>query len=134
MDFDQPVLCKARISDYRGESQGGEEAQRQIKLLAREVDPLSQVRNASDETCHVPIRAENLRDEAMTRLKEILARYPGSNPVQLVVYMQDAVCRLQLGPGFCVRPGPDFWKEIQDWTEEAGRNSSSAREISPAHS
>ncbi len=48
-------------------------------------------------------------------LKEILARYPGENPVHLSLELNGFLCTVRLGPAYQVSTGPVFWKEIETW-------------------
>ncbi|PIE68968.1 MAG: DNA polymerase III subunit alpha [Deltaproteobacteria bacterium] len=48
-------------------------------------------------------------------LKDLLARYPGENPVHLSLEHNGFVCTLRLGPAYQVSTGPVFWKDVEAW-------------------
>ncbi len=118
LDFDQPLLCTAKIDSNNSEGGSGEEASRQIKLLAREVQLLANAELSGDQPYTLEVDGTRVRQEHWTRLKDILQRYPGKNPVQLALRLDEAVCRLQLGPNFCIAPQESLWQELERWNSE----------------
>ncbi len=116
-DFDQPFLCRARIDSDHSESGGEEEAPRALKLLAREVEPLGEAEPPEDEPCTLDVDAARVDAAKWRQLKQILARYPGSNPVNLQLWLDEAICRMTLGPEYCIHPASGLYQELEQWKQ-----------------
>ena len=119
LDFDQPLLCTAKVDSDNGDgSASGEEGSKQVKLLVREVQLLSEAELPGDRPFTLDVDGRKVREEHWASLKDILQRYPGRNPVQLALWLDEAVCRLQLGPNFCISPQEPLWQELERWSSE----------------
>lgn len=114
LELDQPLFCTAKINKTGNEENSNEEKSKQLKLVAQSVQLLSQVSPPEDQPCQLRLNAQNIQDHTWTELKDILSRYPGSTPVQLVLYLDQAVCKLQLGPDFSV-DALSAMEEIEKW-------------------
>jgi DNA polymerase-3 subunit alpha len=113
-DFDQPFFCRARIDSEQGDS-GEEESVRRLKLLARDVEPLSEAEPPVDEPCTLDVEAARVDEAKWRQLKQILSKYPGSNPVNLHLWLEEAVCRLALGPDYRIQPVSSLYQELEQW-------------------
>ncbi len=115
INFDQPLYCQAKISGYNERINNNEEAPKQVKLLAQEIQLLSQVQIPEDHPYQLQVQAQKIDQQHLQHLKDILIRYPGNTPVQLTIYLKEAVCKLQLGPDFSILPQSPLNQEIQNW-------------------
>jgi DNA polymerase III subunit alpha len=129
LQSDQPLLLKAKISGYNGSMGGGEEGQKTLKLNVEEVLPLAVCMSGGDEPVLLQCVSAGLDDEGLEGLRRILERHSGDAPVHLQFPIEGAVCVLQLGRDFAVRPSPLFWKEIKKWLGREARD----RVTDPAH-
>ena len=114
LDFEQPFLCTVKTTEDNDSSKN-EEDTKHIKAIAQSVEPLSQVQIPQDKPCRLHVNADEIYSENCRELKDILSSHPGTNPVQLLVYFEDTVCRLQLGPRYCVQPDENFFQDIKKW-------------------
>jgi DNA polymerase-3 subunit alpha len=114
-DFDQPFFCRARIDSDQNESGGEEEAPRSLKLLARDVEPLAEAQPATDEPCTLDVEAARVDEAKWRQLKQILTKYPGPNPVNLQLWLDEAVCRMTLGPDYRIQPASALYQELDQW-------------------
>jgi DNA polymerase-3 subunit alpha len=114
-DFDQPFFCRARIDSDQSDSGGEEETARPLKLLARDVEPLAEAQPPSDEPCTLDVEADRVDEAKWHQLKQILTRYPGSSPVNLQLWLDEAVCRMTLGPDYCIQPASALYEELEQW-------------------
>jgi DNA polymerase-3 subunit alpha len=115
LDLDQPLLAKAKISESPANNDQGGEAAKQIKFLAQEVQLLAHYQEVADKPVTLTIKGQEIDKKSWSRLKEILRRYPGRIPVQMILSLDIADCRIQLGAEYQVGPGPSFWQEIKGW-------------------
>ncbi len=119
LELDQPLLCTAKISQDKEEN--GTEGQQQVKLVAQHIQLLTSASIPEDQPYQLEVPARSVSPEHWTRLKDIIHRHPGRNPVQILITMDDALCRLQLGPNFCILPGAGLRQEIQQWQKDLHR-------------
>ena len=128
-DFDQPFFCRAKIDSDQNDSEGDEESSGPLKLLARDVELLSETQPSADEPCTLEVDAALVDEAKWRQLKQILTRYPGSNPVDVQLWLDEAVCRLTLGPDYCVQPASALHEELEQWKQslETGRSASPPR-------
>jgi DNA polymerase III subunit alpha len=117
LQSEQPLLLKAKISAYNGSANGGEEGQKTLKLNVDEVIPLVQCMSGANEPVILECNSAGLDDQSMEELRLIMERHPGDVPVHLELPVDGAVCVLQLGRDFMVKPSPLFWREIKKWQE-----------------
>lgn len=120
LDFENPVLCTAKLAE---ESDSGDEESSHIKVIAQSLTPLSEVQISGDKPYQISLEAQRITSECWQQLKEIISRHPGSNPIHMLVYFEDSVCRLQLGPEYCINPDSEFFLDIRKW--RCGSNSGS---------
>jgi DNA polymerase-3 subunit alpha len=114
LDVDQPLYCTASVTQDR-EKSGNEEGSKQVKLLAQSVTFLQRVELPEDEPYLIHVPGQHISPHDWLEFKEILHRHPGKNPVHLIISFAQGQCRLQLGPNFCILPGPSLQQEITDW-------------------
>ncbi|MFW6415656.1 MAG: DNA polymerase III subunit alpha, partial [Thermodesulfobacteriota bacterium] len=114
LDFEQPFLCSAKMANDNDSSQN-EEDSKHIKVIAQSITPLAEVKIPEDKPCRLHLNADRIDSDCFRDLKEILHRHQGTNPVHMLLYFQDKVCRLQLGPNYCVHPDSQFFQEIRKW-------------------
>jgi DNA polymerase III subunit alpha len=112
LQSDQPLLLKGKVSGYNGGPGGGEEGQKTLKLTVEEVLPLAPWMSGGNEPVLLECGA-GLDAERLERLRRVLESHPGEAPVRLQLPVGSAVCVLQLGRDFMVKPSPMFWKEIK---------------------
>ncbi|MFP4213475.1 MAG: DNA polymerase III subunit alpha [Desulfohalobiaceae bacterium] len=123
LELEQPLLCRARPSSQEGKN-SEEASSGQIKLVAESIQLLEQAEVDSCQPCQLEMTAALLQDARLQELKSILQRFPGHNPVQILLHLQEASCRVQLGPNFCVSPNPELWREIEQWKAQAAQGPS----------
>ncbi|MCF8040318.1 MAG: DNA polymerase III subunit alpha, partial [Desulfohalobiaceae bacterium] len=116
LQFDQPLFCTAKVDADTGEDKNSDN-QKKIKLLAQKISLLSEVEIPDDEPYQVDIAERDLREDHLKQFKEILKRFPGKNPVQIRLSLEEGWCRLQLGPEFCVLPVPELKQELSRWQQ-----------------
>lgn len=121
LDLEQPLLVKAKISESPANNEQNGEGRKQIKFLAQEVQLLSQYQQTADKPVTLNIQGQEMDTRQWAKLKDILHRYPGRIPVQMILSLDVAVCKLQLGAQYQVGPNPNFWQEIKGW--QAQQNS-----------
>ena len=114
LDVDQPLFCTASVTQDR-EKSANEEGAKQVKLLAQSVTFLQDVELPEDEPYQIHVPGQHISLNDWLEFKEILHRHPGKNPVHLIIGFAQGQCRLQLGPNFCILPGPSLQQEITDW-------------------
>ncbi|MFW6054796.1 MAG: DNA polymerase III subunit alpha [Thermodesulfobacteriota bacterium] len=120
LQFDQPLFCTAKI-DADTEEDKNSDNQKKIKLLAQKISLLSEVEIPADEPYQVDIAERDLREDHLEQFKDILKRFPGKNPVQIKLSLEEGWCRLQLGPEFCVLPVPELKQELSRWQQSLRR-------------
>ncbi|MGM0423798.1 MAG: DNA polymerase III subunit alpha [Thermodesulfobacteriota bacterium] len=123
LELDQPLLCKARLSSQENK-QNEEASSGQIKLVAESIQPLEQAEVDSSQPCQLEMTASALEKAGLQELKSILQRFPGPNPVQIWLHLEESSCQIQLGPNFCVSPNADLWREIEKWKAASAWGSS----------
>ncbi|MFO7875694.1 MAG: DNA polymerase III subunit alpha [Desulfovermiculus sp.] len=130
LDVDQPLFCTATITQDR-EKSGSEDGPKQVKLLAQSVSLLQNVPLPESEPYEIQIPGDQVTTRDWQRFKEILLRYPGKNPVHLLISFAHGHCRLQLGPNFCILPGTGLQQEITQWKQTLNQRGVHVREQSP---
>jgi DNA polymerase III subunit alpha len=115
LESDQPLLLRAKISDYNGSGGGGDEGSKTVKLKVEEVMPLAPCMSGGDEPVVLDCATPGLEEQGLEQLRQILGRHPGDAPVHLRFPIEGAVCELKLGRDFTVKPTPLFWKDIRKW-------------------
>jgi DNA polymerase-3 subunit alpha len=115
LDSDQPLLCTAKIGADQNQDSGGESAPSQLKLVAEGMQLLSQTQIPESEPYVLRVRTGDMHPDKWSELMTILGRYPGNNPVQLIMDLDEAECRLQLGHEYSVMPEQKLGQELSDW-------------------
>jgi DNA polymerase-3 subunit alpha len=112
---EEPLLLEGVvIKDDR--DQAREEDGSVLKLRAVAFKPLAAAIQAGTAAVSIHVvNPTNDVDVFIKGLKDILARYPGENPVHLTLEMNGFICTVRLGPAFQVNTDPVFWKEIETW-------------------
>jgi DNA polymerase-3 subunit alpha len=115
LDKDEPLLLEGVvIKDDR--DQAREEEGSVLKLRAVSFKPLcAAVKEGIAAVCIHVAHPRVAGQDFVNGLKEILARYPGDNPVHLSLEINGFLCTVRLGPAFQVSTDPIFWKEIETW-------------------
>ncbi|WP_320172033.1 DNA polymerase III subunit alpha [Maridesulfovibrio sp.] len=114
LDQDQPLLVKGKI-DLRDQENGDSDGPKQAKVLAEEVTLLESAQAGCEEAVPLPVHHTLCTQEGIEELKAILSGYPGSAPVTLQLFLDEAICSLRLGHGYNIRPNGDFWREFNQW-------------------
>ena len=101
LEADRVLLVKGRVDHKDGE----------VKLVALEVAPFEAV----PERREVRLRVDARRAHAgiVRELAEVVRGFPGESPVIVALDTSLGPRTLQLGPGFRVRPEPDFFAEVK---------------------
>ncbi len=123
LELDQPLLCRAKINNP-GPGQNEDSVSGQLKLVAEDIQLLDQAQTDTDQPCQLEVAASFLQETGLQELKSILQRFPGPIPVHIVLHLEHALCRIQLGANYCIRRDPELWKEIEHWKSTAPSNSS----------
>ncbi len=118
LDGEQPLLLKAKTSDYQGgqsNQENGGEGSRQLKFTAESVSLLSEAVSSGEEPVQIETSFHAEVDSTwMDNLKNLLSRYPGRVPVYLTLSLEEDIqCQLMLGPNYCVTPGRQFWADLE---------------------
>ncbi|WP_028574960.1 DNA polymerase III subunit alpha [Desulfonatronovibrio hydrogenovorans] len=119
VDSDEPLVVKARISNYQGgmqaESNDDGETPKKVKFTALEVCPLQEVIASGSEPVMVDLFVDGdcQELEALQSLQGVLDKHPGKVPVQMNLMINKEIqCRLQLGPRFRITPCQQFWQDL----------------------
>ena len=116
LQLDQPLHCTAKVAaDADGDK--NQDNQKKVKLLAQKITPLAEVEIPADEPYCIDIQDQALGEKPLDQFKAILKRYPGKNPVQITLQLDQGWCRLQLGPDYCVLPVPELSREVNNWKQ-----------------
>ncbi len=118
LHLDQPFWARAKLNENTNSESENDEGTKALKFVAQEVSLLSEVRIPDNQPYQVHIHGEQMGQEDWQEFKEILHRYPGNNPVQLVLVLEEAVCHFQLPPKFCVSPKQKFSHEVKKWQQK----------------
>ncbi len=119
LEPDVPLLCRVKTDVKEIENQEDGSKFKQVTLVAKEISLLKDSKVPEDEPYFLEIDAEKIQNNiSLKRLKEILKRHPGPNPVHLKILLPESICELQLGPGFAILPTEDMEMEISKWKEE----------------
>jgi len=113
LSVDAPLCIAGKISTYEGGG-GGDEGKKLVKIEAAAVEHLSKTANDSADPVHVRLDACG-GEFPLDGLAPILARYPGTCRVHLVITYPRAECRLRFGDAFCVRRCPDLRRELDEF-------------------
>ncbi|MDD4649168.1 MAG: DNA polymerase III subunit alpha [Desulfoplanes sp.] len=115
LSSEEPMLLSAAvIKDDRGQARE-EEGPQILKLRAVSLKPLATAVMEGTAAVSIRVRPPSDRLAFIKGLQQVLSRYPGENPVQLMLDMDGFTCLLQLGPDYLVAPCPVFWKDIGTW-------------------
>jgi DNA polymerase III subunit alpha len=108
LEADRILVVKGRV-DHK---QAGE-----TKLIAIEVNELEAVPDRR-EVC-LRIDARRARAGIVRELAALIRDFPGEAPVYVDMEMSGGARRLELGPGYRVKPAPDFFAEVKALLGEA---------------
>ncbi|CCO22649.1 DNA polymerase III subunit alpha [Maridesulfovibrio hydrothermalis] len=114
LNQDQPLLIKGKI-DLRDQEDAPADAPKQAKILAEEVSLLENAQAVCQEAVPLPLQHHRCSEEGINELKAILGGYPGSAPVTLQLFLEEAICTLRLGHAYNIKPNGNFWKEFNEW-------------------
>jgi DNA polymerase-3 subunit alpha len=113
--LDQPFVATIKLSDTPTNNADNEEGPKTLKGIAQDIRLLSETQIPEDQPYRLHIKGEQMHHEDWKELKEILSRYPGKNPVQLIIDLDEAICHFQLSPEFCVSPKQKLSCEVKKW-------------------
>lgn len=117
---DTPLLMRATISDYEGRMDNGTEGgPQQLKLDVLSVSALSEACSRCTAPVRLRVAAESTPPDKISALRDVLQKHPGQAPVHVLVDLAESRCTLELGPSHQVLPGPQFWRDIEQWREAA---------------
>jgi DNA polymerase-3 subunit alpha len=98
---DRVLLVKGRVDHKDGE----------VKLIALELSELELQHGPRTVRLRVDARRADAR--AIRELAEVVQEFPGESPVVVALETTAGPRTFRLGPGFCVRPEPDFFAEVR---------------------
>ncbi|NLV96095.1 MAG: DNA polymerase III subunit alpha, partial [Desulfovibrionales bacterium] len=114
LESDEPLLLIGTVGKSDAPDEEQEDSVKKPKILAEAFKLLSTVTGSGSEPVVLKVlSADDQPDWA--GLQEIFMRYPGQAPIELDLIRGDFICRLQLGPNFLVAPGPQFWRDFEQW-------------------
>jgi DNA polymerase III subunit alpha len=98
---DRVLVVKGRIDHKEGET----------KLIAIEVTPFEAT--PERKTVHLKLDARTARAGIIRELATVLRDYPGDASVYVAMQTSEGAHTLELGPGYRVKPVPDFFAEVR---------------------
>ena len=98
---DRILIIKGKVDHKEGET----------KLLAQEVKSFDSV--AARREITLRIDATQAAAGVIATLAQLIREYPGESPVLLDCVTSQGQVRYELGPGFRVKPAPDFYAEVR---------------------
>ncbi len=110
------ILAEDEIICVRGRLDVREE---EVKLVALEIVK-PDLTDERDRALIVKLREERCTDADLSRLKEILAEHPGTNPVELHLGGESRTTVIKLGEGFRVNPSSHLHGELRAFLGENG--------------
>ncbi len=119
IDFEQPYLCKAKITEEKVEVQEEESSEgvKKIKLIATELVKIKDL-SYKDIPFDIELHINDLEKiEDFDELKSILSKHPGTSPVRLKIVSNGVICILRLGEEFDVFPDAGLVKDLTSWIE-----------------
>jgi DNA polymerase-3 subunit alpha len=117
LDCDEPLLLIGTVAKRDSmDDDGAEGGPKKPKLLAEAFKPLSEVTGSGSEPVLLLIRSNGAAPD-WKGLGEIIKKYPGQAPVQIDLVRDEFVCRMQFGPDYMVAPGPEFWRDFEQWRQ-----------------
>ena len=117
IDFEQPYICKAKITEERVESEDEEDSEvtKKVKLIATELVKIKDL-DYKNIPFDIELRINELEKiDDLDELKSILSKHPGSSPVRVKVVSNGAVCVLRLGEEFHVFPDANLVEDVNNW-------------------
>lgn len=120
LESEEPLLLVGSVGKRdTPEDDVAEDAPRKVKLLAESFKPLSSVTGSGSEPVLLLVRSRHGAPD-WRGLSDIVRQYPGEAPVQVDLVREEYICRMQFGPDYAVAPGPDFWRDFEQWRQAAG--------------
>jgi DNA polymerase III subunit alpha len=98
---DRILIIKGKVDHKEGET----------KLLAQEVKRFEAV--AARREITLRLDATQAPAGVIATLAQLIREYPGESPVLLDCVTSQGQVRYELGPGFRVKPAPDFYAEVR---------------------
>ncbi len=118
LHLDKPFWAKSKLNENSNGESESDEGSKTLKLVVQEIGLLYDIQIPDNQPYRVHIHSEQMGQEDWQEFKEILKRYPGNNPVQLILFLDEAVCHFQLPPEFCVSPKQRFSHEVKKWQKK----------------
>ena len=111
LDVDRMLVLKGRV-DHKQEGE--------TKIVAMEVAPFEAAPDADSER-EVRLRVDARRAQAglIRELADVAKRYPGEAAVVVALETSEGPQTYAFGPGFRVKPAPDFYAEVKALLGEA---------------
>lgn len=117
LDCEEPLLLVGAVAKRDSmDEDGPEDGPKKPKLLAESFKLLSEVTGSGSEPVLLLVRSNGSAPD-WQGLGEIIKRYPGQAPVQIDLVREEFVCRMQFGPDYMVAPGPEFWRDFEQWRQ-----------------
>ncbi|MDR2161194.1 MAG: DNA polymerase III subunit alpha [Desulfovibrio sp.] len=119
---DLPLYLEGRISRQRegdaGESSAGEDAPpRETRFTCEKVMPLAEAAAASEEPYCIPLALPENAAERLAQLKHVLRKHSGRTRVHVLLELEGAWCRLELGDPAGISPGPALYADLAAWAQ-----------------
>ena len=114
LENEAPLVVEASI--MVDEKDGGDDENREVKLRAESAMLLSNLREEEGKPVRLAVRPACFENGGMQDFRELLKLYKGKSPVHLELVFETVWGVLELGPEHCVKPGPEFDKAFQEWS------------------
>lgn len=120
LEADEPLLLVGTVGKRDTfDEDTAEDGPKKVKLLADSFKLLSEVTGSGSEPVLLLVHSRQGTPD-WKGLSDIVRQYPGQAPVQVDLVREDFVCRMQFGPDHMVAPGPEFWRDFEEWRQAAG--------------
>jgi DNA polymerase-3 subunit alpha len=120
---DLPLYMEGRISRRRDEdaaAENDEGAQVELVFIVEKIMPLADACLDPGAPYCIQLDGTRAGGGRLPALRELLSRHRGPVPVQFLLNLGDAWCRLELPDSLGIRPGPLFERDVELW-ETGGR-------------
>jgi len=114
---DLPLLCKVKVDvkEIENNLEEEEDVFKKVSFVCSDLCLLKDAEIDEEKPYVIEVDRMLLNEESIQKLKQILKKYPGPNPVHLKIFFDDSICHLQLGPEFGIVLNEDFDKDIAQW-------------------
>lgn len=120
LEADEPLLLVGTVGKRDTfDEDTAEDGPKKVKLLADSFKLLSELTGSGSEPVLLLVHSRQGTPD-WKGLSDIVRQYPGQAPVQVDLVREDFVCRMQFGPDHMVAPGPEFWRDFEEWRQATG--------------